>query len=149
MSAAVGWKVAFMNVIIVGAGEVGYQLARRLCAENKNVIVIDKKALLEAFDGDQAFLKEIIDMFMADTPKMLQDIKAAIDAKNADTLQRTAHAFKGMLGNFQVETAVAKAYALEEMGRNASFEMAEPVFAELSNLVAELERSLVEVAGDP
>ena len=109
----------------------------------------DKKALLEAFDGDQDFLKEIIEMFVADTPKMLKDIQAAIDAKDAVTLQRTAHALKGMVGNFQAETAVEKAYALEKMGQNAALEMAEPVFAELSNLVAELEKSLMDVAGGP
>ena len=31
-----------MKIIIVGAGEVGYHIASRLCAENKNVILIDK-----------------------------------------------------------------------------------------------------------
>ncbi len=33
-----------MKIIIIGAGEVGYHIASRLCAENKNVVVIDKKA---------------------------------------------------------------------------------------------------------
>ena len=31
-----------MKIIIVGAGEVGYNIAGRLSSENKNVIVIDK-----------------------------------------------------------------------------------------------------------
>jgi trk/ktr system potassium uptake protein len=33
-----------MKIIIVGAGEVGFHIANRLCAENKNVVVIDKSA---------------------------------------------------------------------------------------------------------
>lgn len=33
-----------MKIIIIGAGEVGYHIASRLCAENKNVVVIDKSA---------------------------------------------------------------------------------------------------------
>ncbi len=33
-----------MRIIIIGAGEVGYHVASRLCAENKNVVVIDKDA---------------------------------------------------------------------------------------------------------
>lgn len=33
-----------MRIIIVGAGEVGYHIARRLTVENKDVIVIDKSA---------------------------------------------------------------------------------------------------------
>ena len=31
-----------MKIVIIGAGEVGYHIASRLCAENKNVVVIDK-----------------------------------------------------------------------------------------------------------
>ena len=31
-----------MKVIIVGAGEVGFHIARRLSVENKDVVVIDK-----------------------------------------------------------------------------------------------------------
>ena len=31
-----------MRIIIIGAGEVGFHIASRLCAENKNVVVIDK-----------------------------------------------------------------------------------------------------------
>jgi len=31
-----------MKIIIIGAGEVGYHVASRFCAENKNVIVIDR-----------------------------------------------------------------------------------------------------------
>jgi trk system potassium uptake protein TrkA len=33
-----------LKIIVIGAGEVGYHVASRLCAENKNVVVIDKNA---------------------------------------------------------------------------------------------------------
>lgn len=33
-----------MNIVIVGAGEVGFHLASRLSSENKNVVVIDRNA---------------------------------------------------------------------------------------------------------
>jgi trk system potassium uptake protein TrkA len=33
-----------MKIIIIGAGEVGFHIASRLCAENKNVVVVDKSA---------------------------------------------------------------------------------------------------------
>ena len=66
--------------------------------------VFDKDALLKAFDNDWDFLKEVLDMFIADYPQMLKNIHDAIQTKDAPALQRTAHALKGMLGNFQVET---------------------------------------------
>jgi trk system potassium uptake protein TrkA len=31
-----------LRIIIIGAGEVGFHIASRLCAENKNVVVVDK-----------------------------------------------------------------------------------------------------------
>jgi len=33
-----------LKIIIIGAGEVGFHIAGRLCTENKNVVVIDKSA---------------------------------------------------------------------------------------------------------
>jgi trk system potassium uptake protein TrkA len=33
-----------VKIIIIGAGEVGFHIARRLCEENKNVVVVDKRA---------------------------------------------------------------------------------------------------------
>ena len=33
-----------MKIIVIGAGEVGYHIASRLCTENKNVVVIDKNS---------------------------------------------------------------------------------------------------------
>jgi PAS domain S-box-containing protein len=103
---------------------------------------IDKKTLLKAFDDDWDFLKEIIDMFVADCPKMLKEIEDAIEAEDAPALQRKAHALKGMLGNFQVETAVQKAYSLEKMGENAAFDQAGEIFAQLSDEIGTLEEML-------
>ncbi len=105
----------------------------------------DKKTLLKAFDNDWDFLKEIIEMFVADYPKMLQEIEGAIDAKDAPTLQRTAHALKGMLGNFQVETAVQKAYTLEKMGGAATFDQTKEIFTQLSDELDTLERMFLDI----
>ena len=34
-----------MRVIIVGAGEVGFHIAKRLASENKDVVVIDRRII--------------------------------------------------------------------------------------------------------
>jgi two-component system sensor histidine kinase/response regulator len=105
----------------------------------------DKKMLLKAFDDDWDFLKEIIEMFIADYPKMLKEIEDAIDTKDAPTLQRTAHALKGMLGNFQVQTAVQKAFALEKMGEKAAFDQTREIFTQLSDELNTLEKLFLDV----
>jgi PAS domain S-box-containing protein len=102
--------------------------------------VIDMEELLKAFDNDRDFLKEVIDMFIEDYPKMLEEIEAAIHAEDGPTLQRTAHALKGMVGNFQIETAVQKAFDLEKMGANAVFDQATETLRKLSDEITAIEK---------
>ncbi|MEJ2095916.1 MAG: response regulator [Deltaproteobacteria bacterium] len=111
--------------------------------------LFDKDALLAAFDNDPDFLKEIIEMFIADTPEMLRGIETAIHKNDALTLKRTAHALKGMLGNFQAQTAVEHAYALEKMGAEASFEKAREVLSQLVREVDVLAGQLKNVVHEP
>jgi two-component system sensor histidine kinase/response regulator len=108
--------------------------------------VFDKDALLRAFDNDWDFLKEVIDMFIADYPEMLKNIQHAIQAEDAPALQRTAHALKGMLGNFQVETAAKKAYNLEKMGGEGNLEQAADIYAQLSAELDSLERMFLDMS---
>jgi PAS domain S-box-containing protein len=108
--------------------------------------VFDKDALLKAFDNDWDFLKEVIDMFIADYPQMLKNIHNAIQIMDAPALQRTAHALKGMLGNFQVETAIKKAYDLEKMGTEENFEQAADIYTQLSTELDDIERQFSDLS---
>ena len=108
--------------------------------------VFDKDALLKAFDNDWDFLKEVIDMFIADYPQMLKNIHDAIHTGDAPALQRTAHALKGMLGNFQVETATKKAYNLEKMGSEGNLEQAADICTQLSTELDSLERMFLDLS---
>jgi len=106
----------------------------------------DKDVLLKAFDDDWEFLKEVIDMFIADYPDMLKNINAAIESKDAPGLQRTAHALKGMLGNFQVESSAQKAYSLEKMGSDGQLENAADIYQQLSAELDSLERMFLDMS---
>ena len=114
-------------------------------AENTQPL-FDREALLKAFDNDWDFLKEVLDMFVADYPEMLKNIHAAIQAGDAPALQRTAHALKGMLGNFQVETATKKAYNLEKMGAEGNLERAADTYTQLSSELDSLERMFLDLS---
>ena len=106
----------------------------------------DKQALLQAFDNDWDFLSDVINMYIADYPEMLENIHAAIRNKDADMLRRTAHAFKGMIGNFQVDTAVQNAYRLEKMGSESTFDNAEGIFTQLSSEVDRLKGIFLDMS---
>jgi CheY-like chemotaxis protein len=108
--------------------------------------LFDREALLKAFDNDWDFLMEVVDMFVADCPQMMTDIKQAIDHQDASKLERTAHALKGMLGNFQVGASVEKAFALEKSGRSETFGDAATTYASLAEELARLEKVLVNMS---
>ncbi len=103
----------------------------------------DKESLLSAFDNDWDFLKETVEMFINDYPPLLEDIQSAIFSNNASQLGQTAHALKGMVGNFQAGRAASAAAALEELGRQEDFENVDKFYEILKDEMQRLEKSLL------
>lgn len=67
---------------------------------------IDLGALkdLQAMEpGDADFLKNLIDLFLADMNQRIKGMQDAIAHCDAAALKRTAHALKGACGNFGAE----------------------------------------------
>lgn len=106
----------------------------------------DSEALLDAFDHDRDFLNEAVDIFASDYPPMVEALKEALTSKDAGSLRRTAHALKGMVGNFQGRDATKAASELEEMGRQGLFDGADRVCARLITELVKLEKTLLDLA---
>ena len=100
---------------------------------------LDKDIVLKAFDNDWDFFKEVVEMFVEDYPRMMVDIQEAVNRRDGPRLQRTAHAIKGMLGNFQVKNAVGRAFELEKMGRDQAFDDAQRIYEMLADELRQLE----------
>ena len=105
----------------------------------------DKDTLLGAFDHDWDFFKEAVDMFVVDYRPMMTAIQKALKTKDADTLKRTAHSLKGIVGNFQAKAAGRTAFNLEEMGRQEDLSGADQEYDKLTNELAELEKTLLNL----
>jgi len=80
-------------------------------------VVFDQADLMDRVDDDLEFLEETVAMLEEDSPALLQAVRDATEARDADALASSAHALKGMLANFCAPAAVAAALALETMGR--------------------------------
>ena len=92
--------------------------------ENGMNLPIDLETAKERVMGDLEFLREMLDEFEASIPAHLQSIRDAIEQKDATTLSKTAHQFKGVALNLSVLQIAEKAAALDELGRTADFEKA-------------------------
>ena len=103
---------------------------------------LDKEMLLKAFDGDWGFLKEVVEVFLSDYPRLLDDLHRAFEQSDSDTLMRAAHSLKGMLKNFQAETAAEVAFELEKKGQAESFDGVPEAIDNLSGQVADVDKTL-------
>ena len=75
--------------------------------------------LLALMDGDRELLQELIDVFLEDAPRRIEDVRHALDTGDAVGLYRAAHTLKGSAGNFGAPDVVGLALGLETLARQA------------------------------
>ncbi|MCY4603831.1 MAG: response regulator, partial [Gemmatimonadetes bacterium] len=101
-------------------------------------------AALESVGGDEAMLRELAEMFFAECPKLMQQIREHIAGADGPELRRAAHTLKGSAHVFGAEAAAEAAHRLEEIGREEAFADAEEALALLEDEVARLLPALRE-----
>ena len=106
-------------------------------------------AALERVGGDEAMMRDLAEMFFAECPKLMQQIREHIAGADGPELRRAAHTLKGSAHVFGAEAAAEAAHRLEEIGREEAFADAEDALALLEDEVARLLPALRErVAAD-
>lgn len=101
---------------------------------------IDRKAIeamLENTGGDPEFVAEIIEDYLADTVIRLDELVAALNAKDSVSAKRAAHTIKGSSSSFGASHFSALAAELEQLSLQSEFE---PAAAQLPAFRLELER---------
>lgn len=76
-----------------------------------------KEVALERIGGDEELLRELCQIFLGEYPKLLDKVREAIAAGNADAVQRAAHSLKGEVSYLGAPSATEIARLLEDMGR--------------------------------
>jgi HPt (histidine-containing phosphotransfer) domain-containing protein len=77
--------------------------------------------LLDLDDGDLGLLKEMMGLYVEDTPGRIQAIEAALATQDLPDLADVAHALKGASGTMGVPKVRAVAAELEAGGRKGAF----------------------------
>src|SRR5262249_43398082 len=75
-----------------------------------------RDAFLEGLGNDTTLARRLIDLFLEDSAKLVDDINKAIVARDADRLRRAAHTLKGSVSNFPAGTARETAARMEAIG---------------------------------
>lgn len=84
-------------------------------------------------DDGGAFLRELIDIFLADTPQRFDEIRASLANNDAPTLTRAAHSIKGAAGNFGARELARHAQQVESHAKAADFAAASSLLPALEN----------------
>ena len=104
--------------------------------------VFDLDAALARTRGKRSLLTKMGEIFLADYPHQMAEIRAALVGGDARTLERAGHRLKGSAGSLCARRVVTAAQRLEEVGRDGDFEKAEPVSARLEQELVRFEHAL-------
>jgi CheY-like chemotaxis protein len=102
----------------------------------------DRHALLAHLDGDEDLLREVAGLFLEDYPRLLEEIRAALTAGDAERLERAAHKLKGAVRNFSAGPALAAAQRLETLARQGDTAGREAAYRELEETLHQLRPAL-------
>jgi two-component system, sensor histidine kinase and response regulator len=69
---------------------------------------------------DEATLRDLLDAFIVQATKLIDDLRQAADAGDATTLYRTAHSLKGSSANLGALTLAEISRRIETLGRDGS-----------------------------
>ncbi|HEX2825545.1 MAG TPA: response regulator [Burkholderiales bacterium] len=99
--------------------------------------VFDLKTALDAVDGERELLSGMIAIYLRQTPRVMQDIDAAMAAGDAGALEIAAHKLKGSVAMFGARAAREAAQHLEDLAETRDLSQAQAARGELG---AEIER---------
>ncbi len=104
---------------------------------------LDCAVALERLGGDEELLREVAGLFLDEYPMLMNEIRSAAIARDADALQRAAHSMKGSVSNFGADGVYQAAFALEKKGRAGDLEALEPCIERLACALEHIHPALV------
>ena len=99
--------------------------------------IFDRAGALVRAGGDEAFLQELLELYLGECSKLVAQIETAIAGGDAKGIERAAHTLKGSSGNMGATSVQAAALELETAGREGSLGEGGPL---LDKVKAELGR---------
>ena len=95
---------------------------------------------LEEFEGDEAFLIEVLEGFFGNVKSQIGIIREAISDGDSEIVRREAHSIKGGAANLTADELSKKAFELENIGRSGMLKEGIDSLQELEREFFRLER---------
>ena len=111
-------------------------------SETPTAALMDLAATMDRLGGDRKLLGEFIDVFREDAPKLLEELRMAVQRQDIPTVVRATHSLKGLAANFNATRVVEAASLFETVARRGQTVGAEELLEQLSLQVSRLVSAL-------
>ena len=103
---------------------------------------------LERFGGDKDFLREMCQIFLEDSPKLLRRLRDGVQRGDPEEVMCAAHSLSGELVYLEASPALRAAKQLEGMGSQRDLNSAAEVFTRLEKEIENLHLCLKNFTRD-
>jgi PAS domain S-box-containing protein len=93
---------------------------------------------LQRLGGDKELFLEFIEIFMNDSPKILDELSTAVESGDSAAVEKTAHALKGLMSNFGAKLCCESALNFEIAGRQQNLDSVKDQLPKLNDLYEKL-----------
>jgi two-component system, sensor histidine kinase and response regulator len=83
-------------------------------------VAVNLPELLIRVDNDRDLLRELIEIFKEEFPRLLQQLRQHIARGDMKSVESTSHGLKGMLSGLSAMQAAGIAARIEQMGRDGN-----------------------------
>jgi len=90
----------------------------------------DFSVLSERLMNDEDMVKEVISVFLEDTPKEIVSLRDALSLKDAEKVRNVAHSVKGAAGSIGASSLQELARQLECAGKGGDIGLADSIFSQ-------------------
>lgn len=97
-------------------------------------------------DTDNSFIRELIEIYLQDTPARISDLNKAIAESDAAAAVRAAHTIKGSSGNFGARQLVARALEIETQAKTGNLLSIAALIPSLNDEFAQVAAALKKIA---
>jgi len=105
-----------------------YPTSHAFGAESPSAVpVLDWQALMEHCEGDEAFARDVLELFLKGCQEQLAEIDAAIQGGNRQAVREAAHKMKGSAATVRAVELRGTAARLEALGRSEGEDLAPTV----------------------
>jgi CheY-like chemotaxis protein len=114
----------------------------------EKVTVFNRAAVLARLEGDEGILKELIQVYLRDWPRLFAELRQALTAGDVAAVRRKAHRLIGLARSFNARPAVVAAVRLEEAAATGALDAARDARPEIDAQFVRLEQALRDWSGN-